>query len=131
VKYVCTEDIENLAAQGRKELILDENTVLMELARELANQLGIEILSGPRPIPVKAGPQGALSSTAKSAAPVGTLPANRDTAPKLSAKPKGCQHGSLVMPARQERPTNHQKTDAVVDQLVELVRQTAGKRSGN
>jgi len=131
------EDIENLAAQGKKELVVDENTVLMDLARDMAYQLGIAIVDGSRPAPAKVVPAGAPSSPAKASAPVPSsplppAPSGRESAPKLGAKPKGCQHGTLpVVAARQEQPKMHANADGLVDQLVEVVRQSTGKRSGN
>jgi hypothetical protein len=132
VKYICTDDIENLAAQGKKELVVDENTVLMDLARDMARQLGITIVDGSRPAPAKVTPSSTPSAPAIAVSPVAPLPPTRDAAPKLGAKPKGCQHGTLpVVAARQEQPKSHQNADGVVDQLVELVRQSTGKRSGS
>jgi hypothetical protein len=132
VKYICMEDIENLAAQGKKELVVDENTVLMDLARDMARQLGIAIVDGSRPMPAKVTPPSAPTAPAKGASPVAPAPSARDAAPKLGAKPKGCQHGTLpVVAARQEQPKIHPGSNGVVDQLVELVRQSTGKRSGN
>lgn len=132
MKYVCMEDIENLAAQGKKELILDENTVLMDLARDMAHQLGIAVVDGPRPIQVKAASPSAPASPAKAASPVAPAPSTRDTASTTSgAKPKGCQHGPLGVPARLGRSNSHQNSDEVVNQLVELVKQSTGKQSGN
>ena len=144
LKYICMEDIENLAAQGKKELVVDENTVLMDLARDMAHQLGIAIVDGSRPAPAKVVPAvapssparaaapAAPSSPAKTAAPVPPVPSGREPAPKLGAKPKGCQHGTLpAAAARQEQPKTHENADGLVDQLVEVVRQSTGKRSGN
>ena len=132
MKYICMEDIENLAAQGKKELVVDENTVLMNLARDMARQLGITIVDGSRPAPVKVPPPSSPSAPTRAASPVASAPAVRDAAPKPGAKPKGCQHGTLpVVAARQEQPKIHPGSDGVVDQLVELVRQSTGKRSGN
>jgi hypothetical protein len=132
VKYICMEDIENLAAQGKKELVVDENMVLMDLARDTARQLGIAIVDGSRPAPAKVTPPSAPSAPAKAASPVAPAPSVRDAAPKLGAKPKGCQHGTLpVIAVRQEQPKVHAGSDGVVDQLVELVRQSTGQRSGN
>ncbi len=132
LKYICTEDIENLAAQGKKELVVDENTVLMDLARDMAHQLGIVIVDGSRPVPAKAVPAAAPSSPAKATAPVPAAPSGRESAPRLGAKPKGCQHGALpAAAARQEQPKIHANADGLVDQLVEVVRQSTGKRSGN
>lgn len=132
MKYICMEDIEYMAAQGKKELVVDENMVLMDLARDMARQLGIAIVNGSRPAPAKATPPPVPQAPAKAASPVAPAPAVRDAAPKLGAKPRGCQHGKLpVIAARQEQPKNHPSSDGVVDQLVELVRQSTGKRSGN
>ena len=132
LKYICMEDIENLAVQGKKELVVDENTVLMDLARDMAYQLGISIVDGSRPAPAKVVPASAPSSPAKAAAPVPPAPARREAEPKLGAKPKGCQHGALpAVAARQEQPKIHSNADGLVDQLVEVVRQSTGKHSGN
>ena len=131
MKYICTEDIENLAAQGKKELIVDENTVLMDLARDLARQLGIAIVSASRPAPVRPAPSVAASTPAKTAPQVAPAPSAREAAPSLGAKPKGCQHGPLTATARPEQPKSQPNAGGVVDQLVELVRQSTGKRSGN
>ena len=144
MKYICMEDIENLAAQGKKELVVDENTVLMNLARDMARQLGITIVEGSRPAPVKAPPPSVpsapakvtppsgSSTQAKTASPVASAPAVREAAPKPGAKPKGCQHAALpVVATRPEQSKSQPGSDGVVDQLVELVRQSTGKRSGN
>lgn len=132
MKYICMEDIESLAAQGKKELVVDENTVLMDLARDMARQLGLAIVDGSRPAPAKVTTPSVSLSPAIAVSPVAPVPSTRDAAPKLGAKPKGCQHGALpVVAARQEQSKSHQNADGVVDQLVELVRQSTGKRSGN
>ena len=131
MNYICTEDIENLAAQGKKELILDENTVLMDLARDMARQLGIAIVDGSHPSPAKAASSAAPSSQTKVPLPAAPAASPRGTAPNLGAKPKGCLHGPLAVVARQGHSNNHQNSDGVVDQLVELIRHSAGKRSGN
>ena len=143
MKYICTEDIEDLAAQGKKELVVDENTVLMDLARDTARQLGIAIVNGSQPTPPKApapaassspakdGSTAASKSPAKAASPADLAPASNGSAPKLGAKPKGCQHGPVPVVARQAPASSHQNSDGVVDQLVDLVRQSVGKRTGN
>jgi septal ring-binding cell division protein DamX len=138
------EDIENLAAQGKKELVLDGNTVVMEMARDMARQLGITITDGSRPAPVKAPPPSVPSAPAKvtppsgsstqtkTASPVASAPGARDAALKPGAKPKGCQHAALpVVATRPEQSKSQPGSEGVVDQLVELVRQSTGKRSGN
>jgi hypothetical protein len=126
------EDIENLAAQGKKELVVDENTVLMNLARDMARQLGITIVDGSRPAPAKVNPPSSPSAPARAASPVASAPSVSDAAPKPGAKPKGCQHAPLpVVATRPEQSKNQPGSDGVVDQLVELVKQSTGKRSGN
>jgi L-fuculose-phosphate aldolase len=46
-KIILTdEDIENIAAQGKHSLIIEENMLLTDLAFEKAKRLGIEILQG-------------------------------------------------------------------------------------
>jgi hypothetical protein len=131
VKYICMDDIEILAAQGKRELVVDDNTVLMDLARDMARQLGIAIVDGFHPAQAKATPPSAPSAPAKAAPQVAPVSSAYNAAPSLGAKPKGCQHGPLPVAARSEQPKNHQGADGVVDQLVELVRQSTGKRSGN
>ncbi|MHC1783535.1 MAG: hypothetical protein AB9891_12415 [Anaerolineaceae bacterium] len=132
MKYICMEDIENLVAQGKKELVVDENMVLMDLARDMARQLGIAIVDGSHPAPAQVTPSSTPSAPARTASAAAPAPSPRDSASELGAKPKGCQHGPLpVVAVRQEQPKIHQSSDGVVDQLVELVRQSTGKRSGN
>ncbi len=142
MKYICMEDIENLAEQGKKELVVDGNTVVMEMARDMARQVGITIVDGSRPAPAKVNPPPSPSAPAKvtspstpsaparAASPVASAPSVREAAPKPGAKPKGCQHAALpVVVARPEQPKSQPGSDGVVDQLVELVRQSTGKRS--
>jgi hypothetical protein len=128
VKYICMEDIENLAAQGKKELILDENTVLMDLARDMAQQLGISVLVRPSSTPAKAAPRVTPSSPAKATALV--APPSPDASPAPSDRPKGCQHAPLAVTTRQVRSNGHQNSDGVVNQLVELIRKSTGNNSG-
>jgi hypothetical protein len=143
VKYICMEDIENLAAQGKKELVVDGNTVVMEMARDMARQMGITIVDGTRPAPAKTNPPAGSAAPAKVTPPATPAGAARaaspvaaaggEAAPKpAAAKPRGCQHGALPAGAgRPEQPKSQPGSDGVVDQLVELVRQSTGKRSGN
>ncbi len=143
MKYICMEDIENLAAQGKKELVVDGNTVVMEMARDMARQMGITIVDGTRPAPAKANPPAGSAAPAKVTSPATPAGAARaaspvaaaggEAAPKpAAAKPRGCQHGALpAVAGRPEQPKSQPGSDGVVDQLVELVRQSTGKRSGN
>ena len=128
MKYICMEDIENLAAQGKKELILDENTVLMDLARDMAQQLGISVVVRSSSTPAKAAPRVMPSSPAKTTPLVASL--SPDASPAPDDKPKGCQHAPLAVTARQVRLNGHQNSDGVVNQLVELIRKSTGNNSG-
>lgn len=125
MKYICTDDIEILAAQGKKELSIDEHTVVMDLARDLARQLGIAIVNSSRPaLSVPASP-------VKAAPPPAAAPAARSLASTPGAKPRGCQHAPLPVTSRAEQLQPTRGADGMVDQLVELVRQSANKRSGS
>jgi len=111
--FYCVEDIERLAAQGRRELQIDEDTVLTDLARDTARQLGISLV------------QRARSGPAAVVAP--SIPSNSLTVGatvQLGAKPKGCQHGPLDVesPNTPNRAAVSGSSGAVVDQLVDLVR---------
>jgi hypothetical protein len=112
--FYSAQDIENLAAQGVRELVADENAVLTDLARDMAAQLGIKLVAGGRPAAVANAP----ARFAGAAAPSG-------------AKPKGCQHGPLSgSPAMSGAAASAQRAgnSPVVDELVGAVRQLAGKQ---
>ncbi len=84
MKYICSQDIESLAAQGKKELVLDGQTVIMDLARDMARMLGIQIVDGQRPHP---------SSTPSMPVPAPALAPSMCTSnPVSGSKPRGCQH---------------------------------------
>ncbi len=77
--FISAADIETLAAQGVRELAVDEDTVLTAIARETAAQLGVKLL--------------APGASRPATWPSGSgLPQPR---PRVSGKPKGCQHGPL------------------------------------
>ncbi|MEJ2557145.1 MAG: hypothetical protein P8186_13130, partial [Anaerolineae bacterium] len=80
--FYSAQDIEDLAAQGKAELIVDDNIVLTDLARHVAQQLGISMVYKPRTVPTTASP------------PVSTLAPSASLG--LGSKPKGCQHGPLT-----------------------------------
>ena len=73
--FISASDIETLAAQGVRELTVDEDTVLTAVAREAAAQLGVKLVT-----------PGSAMTTRPAAAPV---------AAASPAKPRGCQHGPL------------------------------------
>lgn len=109
--FISGTDIEDLAAQGVRELTVDEDTVLTAVAREAATRAGIKLV-----------------------APGAALPAARPPAPAASspvspAKPKGCQHGPLsggasAAPAT-ARPPAAASGGPVVDELIGAVKQMA------
>jgi hypothetical protein len=110
--YYSAQDIEALAAQGVRELVVDENTVLTDLARDMAAQVGIKLVAPGQP------------------AAAGSAPAPKAAAPS-GAKPKGCQHGPLSgSPAvgAAAAPMKSAGNSPVMDELVGAVRQLAGKQ---
>lgn len=116
MKFISAEDIEKLAAQGQKELILDETIALTDLARDVARQLGITLINGSRPAVVPSKPPASSGES-------------RGTTAQLGAKPKGCQHGPLTSAQSTPIPTAAASTP-LVDRLVGMVKQI-GKRSTN
>jgi hypothetical protein len=121
-KFLSTQDIEDLAAQGRTELVVDDNTVLTDLARHAAQQLGIALVSKPRSAPPV--------SPALPAAPV-----PRGETVGLGKRPKGCQHAPLVCTPSASQPpepaANPGGSNTMVDQLVGLVKRLGPRTSGN
>ena len=134
MKTFCSaEDIEKLAAQGKTELIIDKNTVLTDLARHTAGQLGITIVhrsgSAPGPSPdVISGPDTSLVS---GSAPVQPPQVSKSTSARLGSKPKGCQHGPLNTQQQPSRETtvSNSGSGTVVDQLVGLVKRLGRNES--
>lgn len=106
--FYCAEDIERLAAQGKTELAVDENTVLTDLARDTARRLGISLKR------VQVRPVEVVPATPVSALAVGATM-------NIGAKPRGCQHGPLDG-GQIERAAVSGGSGAVVDQLVDLVK---------
>ncbi len=121
-KFLSTQDIEDLAAQGRTELVVDDDTVLTDLARHAAQQLGIALVSRPRSTP-----------PASPALPVAPMPRGETSGP--GKKPKGCQHAPLVRAPLASQPPEPAATpgdsNTVVDQLVGLVKRLGPRSSGN
>lgn len=111
--FYSAQDIEDLAAQGKAELIADDNIVLTDLARHVAQQLGISVVYGPRTVPKTMSP------------PVSTPAASASLG--LGSKPKGCQHGPLTsqQPGAAAVPAS---SNTVVDQLVGLVKRLSVRR---
>jgi hypothetical protein len=118
--YYATQDIEDMAARGISELILDDDTVLTDLATDAARRAGIALVQRGRAVQVAAAVPAPRPAAA--AAPVA----------RTAAKPSGCQHGPLGSAASQSpiepKVVVSGTTNTVVDQMVGLVRQLAGKQ---
>jgi hypothetical protein len=116
--FISASDIENLAAQGVRELTVDQDTVLTAVAREAAARLGVKLL--------------APGATAAGVAPARPAAAALVAGPANPSKPKGCQHGPLSggsasAPAAAPRPAS--TGGPVVDELIGAVKQLARAQS--
>jgi len=122
--FYSAQDIEDMAARGVTQLVMDDNTVLTDLARETARRLGIALI-----FRSQGAPSAATGAPVQASKVAPTVPTN--------AKPAGCQHGPL--PPSQSRPPSSLQAEAqprpasdstgtVVDQAVNLVKQLASKR---
>ena len=100
--FYTGSDIEDLAARGVRQLELGPGVALTDTARELAEELGIALVT---PGSAPASKTVTSSSPPKSGA--------------LPLRPKGCQHGPLT--ARASRTEKASSGGAVVEQLVEAV----------
>lgn len=106
--FYSAEEIEALVARGQRELRVDEDTVLTQLARERARELGLRLVRGPSTPP-------ATARAAAAGSPGGQ-------GPGLGAKPRGCQHGAVAgRPAASGSRAS--SSDKVVGELVDLVKQ--------
>jgi hypothetical protein len=126
--FYSLEDIESLVAQGVRELIVDEDAVLTDVAHDAAARMGLKLL------PMGRGPAATVAPL-----PVGLLPA----APGAGTRPRGCQHGPLgghgqagttptskgEVPAQLRGVRPGGPSGGLVDDLVGAVRQMAGKGS--
>jgi hypothetical protein len=104
--FISAADIEQLADQGGRELVVDEDTVLTAVARETAAQRGIKLVA-----------PGSANKPAVQA------PASM---PAVSGKPKGCQHGPLTSGGGAARQATS-GSSPVVDELIGAVKQMARK----
>ena len=116
MKFYSAEDIEKLAAQGQKELILDGTFALTDLARDVARQLGVTLTNGSH-------------STPAASKPPATSGESHSATVQLGAKPKGCQHESSIS-TQPTPPLAATGSTPLVDRLVGMVKQI-GKRSTN
>jgi hypothetical protein len=120
--FYSLEDIEALVAQGVRELIVDEDTVLTDVARDAAARLGLRLL------PKGNGPASLAQPLPAAVAATG-------------AKPRGCQHGPLggvgpvatrgqagTLPSPKAAGSGGH-SGGLVDDLVGAVKQMASKGS--
>lgn len=113
--FYSAEDIEALVARGQTELVLDDDTVLTQLARDAAQALGLKLVR--RPSAALASSRAATAQPSPARAPVAR------TGTGLGAKPRGCQHGAMSgRPSVAARAAGG-SSDKVVDDLVDLVKQ--------
>ena len=105
--FYSAEDIENFADQGQREIRVDENVVLTDLAKQTAQMLGIRIT------------EESSGTSPGTVAPARPQPVRQS--PALSGKPKGCQRrpGNKPAPASGASPG---KSQPVVDKLVEKIK---------
>lgn len=103
--FISATDIEALAAQGVRELTVDEDMILTAVAREAAAQLGVKLV-----------------------APGATAPARPASQPAaVFGKPKGCQHGPLDEGRGSQPVSSAKPASPVVDQLIGAVKQLYGR----
>jgi len=105
--FYSAEDIENFAYQGQREISVDENTVLTDMAKQTAHMLGIRIT------------QKSAGSSPGHFTPAGHQSPDRPRA--FSGKPKGCQRRPANKSAAASRATPGQSRP-VVDKLVEKIK---------
>ncbi len=110
--FYSAEDIENFADRGQREICIDENVVLTDLAKQTARMLGISIAEKPSGAPADAVNSARPQTFGKPLGPAG--------------KPKGCQR----RPANDGAPVSGmtaRPSRQVVDKLVEKIKGINGK----
>jgi hypothetical protein len=132
VKTFCSaQDIEDLAAQGKTELIVDDELVLTDLARHTAQQLGVAVVYRSQETPKAAPPQPQVpvSVQSTSSVPAPLSGAGSNAIVDLGSKPSGCQHPPLT--SHQPAPAvTANGSNTVVDQLVGMVKRLGARGSG-
>lgn len=125
--FYSLEDIESLVGQGMRELIVDEDSVLTDVAQEAASRMGLKLVT-------------------KGRATTATVSAASAPTSASGARPRGCQHGPLAGQgplggsasggqqgaAAQPKPAGSATAKgvppaALVDDLVGAVKQMTGK----
>jgi len=110
--FYSAEDIENFAERGQREIRVDDNVVLTDMAKQTAQMLGIRIT------------QASAGSAPGNVTPAG--PRSQDRPRALSGKPKGCQRRPANKSTTAPGPSAGQSSQ-VVDQLVEKVKRISGR----
>ncbi len=105
--FYSAEDIENFADQGQREISVDENTVLTDMAKQTAHMLGIRIT------------QASAGSAPGNFTPAG--PRSPDRTRAFSGKPKGCQRRPANKSTTAPGPSAG-RSNQVVDKLVEKIK---------
>lgn len=100
-QFYCAEDIDRLVARGENTLVVGEDAVLTDLARQKAQELGLSLVKSSG----KAGQ---------------TQPVHPSHA--VLERPKGCQHGPLP-DGPSDQSWSVQAGGQVVDEVVGLVKQ--------
>ena len=79
--FISATDIETLAAQGVRELTVDEDTVLTAVAREAAAQLGVKLVApGPAATPSRPTARAPSRLQSRQAEGLPAWPAGREPA---------------------------------------------------
>ena len=110
--FYSVEDIENFADQGQREIRIDENIVLTDMARQTAHMLGIRITE--------------KSSNSSPGDFISPQPQSKGKTLSFSGKPKGCQRRPTGKPANTTGAPNGQSRQ-VVDKLVETIKRINNK----
>ena len=138
--FYSLEDIESLVAQGVRELIVDEDAVLTDVAQDAAARMGLKLLPKGR----GAGSSAGSMPPAAAATGAGEVPVQLRRSPDAvtgGARPRGCQHGPIAghgplgdrgqagaaQNSQGARPAG--PSGGLVDDLVGAVRQMASKGS--
>ena len=107
--FYTGSDIEELAASGVTRLEVGPGVQITDVAREMATELGIEVVK---------------ATETATRAPSPAQPASQPPAPPLPAKPRGCQHGSSRAATPPPSAANGRSgQDGVVNRLVNIMNQ--------
>jgi hypothetical protein len=122
-QFLTARDVEDLAAQGVRQIPVDADVILTDLAMERAAALGIALTRGA----VATSAAGAPVQRELLAPP--PAPARPSiTAQMVGSKPKGCLHDHIESartaepPPRETEAAVEAPSGSVVDRLVEAVR---------